>query len=152
MIWLWFALIQFVQLVATVVGWIVLIPFCLLQAWSANAFSIKDGRRIDSWTWSLLNSVYGNPEDGVSGKQAVVWLNGTASPYYSNWSPIIRAYYWSALRNSCDNLKYIFANKKGPLITWTWTFSIPFTKYSWTRTSKMGWQEENGFNVPVLSL
>lgn len=144
MIWLWFVLIQLVQLVAMIVGWIVLIPFCILQAWKSSAqLSIKgDGRTIDEWRWSWLNYVYGNPEDGVSGLQAVVWPNGVSSPYMATSNPIWRSYCWSALRNSCDNLKYVLANKKGPLKEFKFL----------GRTCKVGWQMENGFNVPVLSL
>lgn len=138
--WPWFALVQIISLVAMIVGWVVLIPFCLLQAWTPAAQkSIKgDGRSIDAWRWKLLGYVCNNPEDGVSGQTALVQGN---QPYMPNaWAPW-RAYCWSAWRNSADNLKYVFAWEAGPL--------KEFTLFG--RTHKIGWQRENGFKVPVLS-
>jgi hypothetical protein len=144
MIWVWFTLVQLIQLVATILGWFFLLPFCILKAWKLNAVSIKDSRPIDSWTWSLLNTVYGNPEDGVSGSQAVVYTNGIPGPYGASIrSAAYRAYLWSALRNSCDNLKYLFSYSKGPL-------KVILLWGGWG--IKLGWQMENGFNVPVLSV
>jgi hypothetical protein len=138
MAWLWFAVVQLILLVATVGGWFLLIPFCLLHAWiQPDTKSIKDDRLIDRWY--LINFVYGNREDGVSGQQALI--NGN-QPYMPNaWAPW-RAYCWSALRNSCDNLKYVFAWKAGPFKQWT----------LFGRPQHAGWQMENGFNVPVISL
>lgn len=157
MIWLKFAYIQLVQLCCTVLGWLILLPFCVAQAWESNhdsgltywgtplhfgVHSIKDQRPIDQWSWALLNAIYGNPEDGVSGQQALVWTPTGQVPYMPNAPAWWRAYCWSAFRNSCDNLKYVFADPKGPLIT----FKL------FGRTCKVGWQLENGYNVPVLSL
>lgn len=156
MIWLRYVMIQIVQLIVMVLGWVFLIPFCLLQAWSVNALSIKDGRRIDTWKFSLLNYVYGNPEDGVSGQQAVVWSNGTPMAYMASSGTCWRAYCWSALRNSCDALKYRFAYAKGPLKTFTfggWGLKLGSYKVTIPDLSfKVGWQPENGFNVPVFSV
>lgn len=147
MIWLKFAAIQLIQLLATVVGWVLLLPFCWAHAWKLNSFSDwKVGNKIvDRWSWEPLNYIYGNPEDGVCGMFALVWSTlGYQQPYMPSagvpawW----RAYCWSAWRNSCDNLKYVFADPKGPLVT----FKL------FGRTVKMGWQMENGYNVPVLSI
>lgn len=138
--WLWFALVQLIMLAATVVGWVVLIPFCLGRRWGVDPKpSIKDGlRAIDRWEWEPLNYVYGNPEDGVSG----LWALTSAGDYMPGaWAPW-RAYCWSALRNSCDNLKYVFAWEQGPLLE----------RSILGRNVKLGWQKENGFNVPVLSI
>lgn len=130
----WFG--QLVQLLATVLGWFILIPFCIFKAWKIDgARSIKDGRRtIDQWSWKWLNLVYGNPEDGVSGYWAVLADGTHYNPTNSRWG----AYCWSAWRNSCDNLKYVFSNNSGPLVEQWWHL-------------KVGYQEENGFRVPVLS-
>lgn len=159
MIWLRYVMIQIVQLIAMVLGWVFLIPFCLLQAWKSSAqLSIKgDGRKIDEWKWSLLNYVYGNPEDGVSGQQAVVFVNGQPTHYYSLGTSVAWcAYRWSALRNSCDALKYRFAYAKGPLKTFTfggWGLKLGSYKVTIPDLSfKVGWQPENGFNVPVFSV
>lgn len=140
--WSWFALVQLVSLIATISGWLILIPFCLAQAWTADAHSIKDATRvIDRWSWKPLNKIYGNPEDGVSGQQALVWISGVNSPYMPTARASWRAYCWSAWRNSADNLKYVFAWKDGPL--------KKFTLFG--KTHNVGWKMENGFNVPVIS-
>lgn len=141
MIWLKFIAIQLVMLLATIVGWVLLIPICLAQAWHKD-FSVSD-RVIDVWPYVWMNKIYGNPEDGVSGQQALVWnAEGTAKvPYMPGaWAPW-RAYCWSAWRNSADNLKYVFAGAPGqalPLLT----FRL------FNRTCKIGWQG----GLPVLSL
>lgn len=136
--------VQAIQLVAMVVALLVLIPFCLRRAWTRDAVSIKDGRSIDRWNWRPLNYVCGNPEDGVSGQTAKLIGGG---PYMPDANPIWRAYCWSALRNSVDNLKYVFA--------WHGDFA-PLWSYRWQVGSyivhgKAGWQPENGYNVPVFS-
>lgn len=140
MAWLWFAVVQFISLLATVVGWGLLIPFCLAQAWdNAGRLSIKDRRAIDAWNWIPLNCVYGNPEDGVSGRDAILIGGGSYMP--GAWAPW-RAYCWSALRNSADNLKYVFAWKAGPYVSGQF----------WRFNYGLGWKPENGYNVPVLSI
>lgn len=139
--WVRFAAAQLFQLEAMVIGWVVLIPFCLAQAWEMSPVpSIKDGtRQIDRWKWAPLQWVAGNWEDGVSGAQALV--NGN-QPYMPRaWAPW-RAYCWSAWRNSCDSLKYRFAWSDGPFKQWT----------LFCRPQHAGWQLENGFKVPVISL
>lgn len=138
--WTWFAFVQLVMLLATVCGWLILLPFCLAQAWKyTGRTSIKDKRFVDGWDFIPLNYVYGNPEDGVSGQTALV--NGN-QPYMPDaWAPW-RAYCWSAWRNSADNLKYVFAWEQGPLIE----------RSILGRNVKLGWQRENGVKVPVLSI
>jgi hypothetical protein len=144
--WVRFAAAQVFQVEATVAGWFVLIPFCLFREWEMSPIpSIKDGRTIDQWTWGPANLVLGNPEDGVSGQTAVVFTTGAAGPYMPGaWAPW-RAYCWSALRNSCDSLKYFFALKGGPLI------EKPYRLWKWSFAAKFGWQVENGISVPVFS-
>lgn len=148
--WVWWGVAQGIMGVLAVIGWILLIPFCLLQFWSGdfNVPSIGDKeRKIDVWRWVWLNKIYGNPEDGVSGRQALIWVNGVLSPYMPppkwlrpvKWQMWLwnawRAYCWSAWRNSTDNMKYVFAWKNGPRAA---IFG-----------HKVGWWPENGFNVPV---
>lgn len=137
MLWLKFWGGQAVQLLAMVLGWVVLIPVCLAKAWKPGEKSIKDWREIDLWKWEWLNYFCGNPEDGVSGGQALI--NGN-QPYMPNaWFDAWRAYCWSAWRNSCDNLKYVFSIPgNGPM-----KYVGPF---------KFGYQTENGYNVPVVGL
>lgn len=145
--WLYFGLVQIIFLVAMVIGWVLLIPFCVAQAWKPINSPLWKLREIDAWSFGPLNFVYGNPEDGVSGQKAIVWNKlGTAQvPYMPGaWAPW-RAYCWSAWRNSTDNLKYVFAWNNGPFKQWTLTIFGRSIKI------KAGWQEENGLKVPVLS-
>lgn len=123
-------------------GWVVLIPFCVRKAWTADLKSIKDQRVIDRWNWKPLNWIWGNPEDGVSGQYALVWDRTGQVPYMPGADPAWRAYCWSAWRNSANMLKYVFAWKNGPLLA-------SFTLFG--RTHKLGWQMENGYKVPILS-
>lgn len=136
--WTWFAVVQLICLVATLVGWVLLIPFCLARAWVTDVTSNKDGRPIDRWRWKPLNLIYGNPEDGVSGQTALIWVNGSLSFYMRDaWAPW-RAYLWSAWRNSADNLKYAFQWSGGPFRRWQ----------SRTLYVQLGW---NTSGLPVIS-
>jgi hypothetical protein len=138
MAWAWFAIVQAVSLCATALGWVLLIPFCLAQAWTADV--------PDRWSFAPLNYVYGNAEDGVSGRRALIWGSGADEgkkvPYMPGAAPAWRAYCWSAWRNSAGNLKRVFAWDAGPFAT----FKI------FGRTVKIGWQQETLGKVPVLSL
>ena len=146
MVWLWFVVVQLVQLLASLAGLLILIPACVMQAWTPAMFpSINPTtpRKIDAWAWGI-NTVYGNPEDGVSGRQAIVG----GQPYMPTANPAWRAYCWSALRNSAGGLKYFFARPgTGPLVQRT------YSVFGKTHQLKIGWQVENGkYNVPVFSL
>lgn len=143
-VWVRFALSQLIQFVFSVLGLIVLIVPCAMQAWEPSPEpSIKDKRTIDRWRWAWLRWLgFSNPEDGDSGQTALIWRDGQqqvpyADPQWPRWS----AYKWSALRNSADGWKYRLAYD-GPLVTF---------RFLGLRV-KAGWQEENGVKVPVLSL
>lgn len=137
--WLYFAFVQFVALIAMVIGWFLLIIPCALRAWkpveqiyTPDWVPVGTSKpTIQIWTWNWLNKVWGNDEDGVIGP---TWYNTTAIPSAK------LAYLWSAWRNSANNLRFIFKNVGGPLFYWensakTWYFQC-------------GWYP-NGF--PVLS-
>lgn len=137
--WIWFAIVQLLMFAATVLGYVVLPLFCKAQAWHPAPSSFDPSRIIDRWSFAPLNWLWGNPEDGVSGAQAKVWIDGnTQGSFMPDATPFSRAYNWSVRRNSADNLKYLFAWKNGPLKVWA-------------SGHKAGWQEENGRSVPVLS-
>ena len=145
-IWGWFWLAQIIMLLLAIAGWVILLMPCLLEAWEHSAVpSINaDRRQIDRWAWPWLNWFYGNPEDGVSGQTALVWLNATKQgPFMPGaWSPL-RAWVWSAWRNSTDSLKYILAlDLHGPTMK-------PRTIFGRILTG--GWSVENGLPVLVIS-
>lgn len=137
--WLWYIEVQLIMAVFMIIGWFLLLPFCLAHAWFPSAWgSINDGRTIDQWKLPLIGFFYDNLEDGVSGQQALVWNKaGTVRSPYMPHAPVWwRAYCWSAWRNSCDNLKYVFAWEHGPQAT---IFG-----------HKLGWWPENDLKVPLL--
>lgn len=139
--WLWYVAVQLIMAFFMVLGWFVLIPFCLAHAWTLSTLvgSIKDGRPVDHWNTEWLRWAYDNPEDGVSGQQALIWLNATTRGLYMPNAPAWwRAYCWSAWRNSTDGLKYFFAWKAGPFAT------FKMGRF----TAKFGWQG----GLPVLSI
>lgn len=106
-------------ILAPLYGLVVLIKPCLKQEWvecqsTVNPFG-RAPRTIDCWKDPWLQSIYGNPEDGVSGKDALVWYTPPGGaprqvPYrspFTQWAPW-RAYCWSAWRNTADQLKYTY--------------------------------------------
>lgn len=141
--WAYFVLAQIVMLACMVLGFLVLPLPCLLHAWETSPYpSINPAHKgqIDRWSWPL-NAIWGNPEDGVSGLDALVWGGGADAgkrvPYWSTCaSKALRAYVWSAWRNSCDQLKYSLAITR---------FGTPSVVLLGRR---VGWSIENG--RPVL--
>lgn len=140
--WLYFAFAQTVQLAATLIGYVVLAPFCALHAWEPTGNSIKDNRLIDRWSWGPLNYVYGNPEDGVSGTFAFLWDGKKEVAFMPFSNRFVCSYMWSAVRNSADNLKYVFALPGGTLKF------IPILGL----VVEAGWKPLNGYNVCVLTI
>lgn len=91
-----------------VAGYFILIVPCLRRAWvpatsTINPFD-RAPRPITLWRSAWLNAIYGNREDGVSGAEALIWVNGERVLYQPNtWAPL-RAWLWSAWRNSTNEL------------------------------------------------
>jgi hypothetical protein len=137
--WIWYVTAQLIMCFFMVMGWVLLIPFCLAHAWTLSSLSgsIKNGRAIDHWNAGWLRFIYDNPEDGVSGVQALIGdATGKLVLYMPNAPVWWRAYCWSAWRNSCDALKYRFAWPNGPSAT---IFG-----------RKFGWWDYAGRKLPVL--
>jgi len=92
-----------------VVGYVLLIGPCLRRSWkpcmsTINPFD-RPPRQISEWKWAWLNTIYGNYEDGVSGAEALVWTTqGERVLYRPNTWPPLRAWLWSAWRNSTNTL------------------------------------------------
>ncbi|MDE2105200.1 MAG: hypothetical protein KGL39_48695 [Patescibacteria group bacterium] len=148
------------MLTATLLGYVLLIPFCLAQAWKPSQYASIGQKMwitrgpVDRWSWKPLNYVYGNPEDGVSGQTALIWGSGADAgklvPYMPGANAAWRAYCWSAGRNSAGALKYAFQ----------WRGKLPapfksgvFSVFGVSFTYGFGWKLENGsFYVPVASV
>lgn len=90
-------------------GLVVLIWPCYKQAWHDTMSTVqyfdRPQRPIDAWNSKWLQSIYGNPEDGVSGQYALINPAGTQIPYrapFTQWAPWL-AYCWNQ-RNSTNML------------------------------------------------
>ena len=154
--WAYFVLGQLCSIAAALVGYVILLPFCLAQAWETSPVPSIGQKAwltrgpVDRWRWGPLNAVYGNPEDGVSGQAALVWGSGPDAgklvAYWPGAPAWLRAYAWSAWRNSADQLKYAF-RWTGP------TGCAPFKQVRlFGRTLSFGWKLENDtYQVPIVS-
>jgi len=140
-----FVVVEVLSLVGAALGYLILPIPCALQAWHDVPSQFDAARTIDAWDWEPLNAVFGNPEDGVSGRYAMVWDNGAHVKYMDGRNPVWRAMCWSIGRNSADELKYVFR--------WRGSGPAPILRGTWLggREWKAGWQVENGTPVPVLS-
>lgn len=89
-------------------GTVILIYPCLRCAWHDTQSTVqyfgRPQRTIDAWDSAWLQSIYGNPEDGVSGQYALINPAGVQVPYMPGAWPPWRAYCWSAWRNSTNML------------------------------------------------
>lgn len=147
--WLYFALCELFALVVLFpLGLLIVGAACICRAWSSAAvqpsINPQPGRPdVDVWEWPI-NAVYGNPEDGVSGEDALGSWVGFYNPTGSRW----RAFMWSALRNPANGFNYP---------TWRWaatppllvkTYSLPILG---TRQLKLGWQRRYGRIVMACS-
>jgi hypothetical protein len=126
--WIWFILIELVALRLLGFGWLVLLPLSIAKAWRYDIYRQVTYWRGGRWTW-----IWGNEEDGVTGP---VWY----MPGKPEW---LRAYMWSAWRNSCNNLRYLVAWKAGPF----WQKRFTFRGAPWY--VQAGFRPDTGW--PVLS-
>lgn len=104
--WLWFAVVQLIALLATVIGWILLAPPAALQCWKTRESMYFPTKQIPVWRGGWLTWIWGNEEDGVIGNAA------HQMRYRKN--PRLGAYLWSAWRNSANNLRFVFRWQGGP--------------------------------------
>jgi hypothetical protein len=133
-----FWLIQVVSVHLTILGWFVVGLLALLEAWEKPPLSAQ-------WHWdSRIFWIWDNDVDGIAPPGTIP----------STWS----AFLWSALRNPCNNLRFVPGVSKAgrPLWYWTraglrvytlkigsWSLSTPTQVYA-----KAGWLSDG---YPALS-
>lgn len=122
--------LQTVSLAATIVGWFLLLPLSAFKLWH-TAPSLHFPRSVTVWNGGYLTWIWGNEEDGVL---------PDARNNYMTWAPDwLRAYVWSAWRNSANNLRFVCTHVGGP----------------WLQVRRWGWYFQAGFRPdtgwPVLS-
>ena len=126
-----FILIQLVSLVLTLLG----IPICAALAYSGMSGPHTVQGKI-LWHWPKLFWLWDNDEDGV-------WCDWyrKSNP---QWSVPRQEFMWTALRNPCNNLRYVPGVSKVGRPLWRWTWIFRGTGYY----AQAGW---NGSGFPVLS-
>lgn len=109
-----FAVIQLVSLVLLIIGIPVCAGLAYTKSWSFDIRAQKVGGWSPSWAW-----LWSNEEDGVFAH----WYE-VAHP---KWSPQRLAFMWTALRNPCNNLRYVpGVSKVGrPLWRKEWSMKAP---------------------------
>lgn len=111
MIWLLFAFIQVVSFGLMAIGWVVIAFLAGLRLKSL----VGAIWHFPSWAW-----IWDNEIDGVC---------GPLSP--TPWN----IYYWSALRNPVNNLRFVYGVSKvgRPLVyrTWKWLSRDFYYKFGW---------------------
>lgn len=122
-----FLMIQVVSLILTIIG----IPVCAVLAYGKFSRPISG-----KWYWPKWAWVWSNDEDGV-------WPHWYCIDH-PNWSTPRLEFHWTALRNPCNNLRYVpgVSLKGRPLWRKTWG-AKPGGWYA-----QAGW---NGSGFPVLS-
>lgn len=86
----------FISLPLEILGWFLIVPLALLNKYTTKKdISIVNGREILNWKYNFMY-IWSNDEDGIAGGD-----NYLDKPL---WFRII---YWSALRNSTNNLRYV---------------------------------------------
>lgn len=109
--WVW---LQLSALFLACVGILLLIPLSLFRLWRGiyvvyppnNKMRFVTSWRGGKWTW-----LWGNIEDGVTGP---AWYELRVK------NPRLRAYVWSALRNSASNFRWISARPGGVFFKREW--------------------------------
>ena len=127
--WLLFIVVQLIAFVCTVVGWVILLPMAALGMWVTRQ-SYEYPKVVTAWRGGALTFLWGNEEDGVTG----------ADFYLPHAPSRLRAYLWSAWRNSANNLRFVFRWRSGPFYRWQ--------NGAKTLYFQMGW---NASGFPVLS-
>jgi hypothetical protein len=126
-----FIAIQLASLLLTIIG----LPVCALLAFSHDwrmTVSPISGRSI--LTWPRWAWVWSNDEDGIDG----------SAPFHPEYSAARRAFVWSALRNPCNNLRFVRGVSKVGRPLWRKTWGA----------KPGGWYVAAGWNnsgFPVLS-
>lgn len=123
-----FILVQAVSLVLTVIG----IPICAVLAYSHYSDLGPDMK----WHWPAWAWLWDNNEDGT-----MPWWYVRQN---SDWSNAKLEFHWTALRNPCNNLRYVRGVSKVGRPLWRKTWTMFAKRYYF----QAGW---NGSGFPVLS-
>ncbi len=110
-----FILIQLVSLVLTLVGYPLIAVLALFKLWHVYAY-LDSAPVVYEWKGGKLTWLWGNNEDGIFG-------NG----------PVTRrqAFYWSAVRNPCNNLRFVPGVSVVGRPLWHWSNGKFYCQAGW---------------------
>lgn len=134
--WGWFVLLQLFGLIVAIIAAIFVLPWLAgFGLWVTRESMYYPEKMITVWRGGWLTWILGNEEDGVTSEASAQ----RAAEYAARYPNIrLRAYMWSAIRNSTNNLRWVFKWVGGP-----------FFRYEFRRWYiQAGWYP-NGF--PVVS-
>ena len=84
-----------------IVGALIIPPLACARAWELRpSWAYADKRPVMCWRVRLIDRVWGNAEDGVTG---AVWYRDL----HADWSETRCAIMWSAFRNPTNNMRFI---------------------------------------------
>lgn len=107
--WIWFALVQLIELVFLLAGLVLLAPLAATRCWITRESKYFPGRQVTAWRGGWFTWAWCNDEDGVTG----------ADFYRARFrDDRLCAYCWSALRNPANNLRFVFKWIGGPFYRW----------------------------------
>jgi len=121
--WLYWIAYQLASIVLMPVGIVLVGIAALCGAWEVRAsrYPYADGRNRLQWKWRLL-WLWCNEEDGIDGG--------------SLGHPVWQSFYWSAIRNSANNMRAI----KGAYFVCD-SASLTFKDYPWGYVATQGWRQ-----------
>ncbi len=83
-----------------IVGALIIPPLALAKAWELRpSWAYADKRPVMCWRVRLIDLVWGNAEDGVTGAD---WYRDL----HADWPETKRAIFWSAFRNPTNNTRF----------------------------------------------
>jgi len=112
-----FILIQLVSLVLTIIGYPLIAVLAMFELWTIDpAYAKFPAPVIFEWRGGKLTWLWSNDEDGIFG-------NG----------PITRrqAFYWSAVRNPCNNLRFVPGVSVVGRPLWHWSNGKFYCQAGW---------------------
>jgi len=120
-----FVLIQIVNVPLFLMGLPICLVLSILHAWHDQICAVKTsavyGKTIQ--VWPALFWLWSNDEDGV--------LAGWYGDLHHEWPLWLRAFMWTGLRNSVNNLRFVPGVSAVGRPLWYWTNGKHYVKAGW---------------------
>lgn len=109
-----FILIQLASLVLTLVGYPLIAVLALFKLW--RIYRINETVMVTEWRGGKLTWLWSNDEDGIFGNGPI-----------TRW----QAFYWSAIRNPANNLRYVRGVSGSGRPLWHWSNGRFYAQAGW---------------------